>query len=73
MLGRTTPPVYAHHPLVMNPAGVKLSKSNRDSGVRELRTAGCTPADVIGRAAAAAGLASPGDGLDARDVARFFG
>jgi hypothetical protein len=33
-----------------------LSKSSGDTGVSELRAAGLTPAEVIGRAAAAVGL-----------------
>jgi glutamyl-Q tRNA(Asp) synthetase len=60
MLGRATPPVFVHHPLIFKPTGEKLSKSAGDTGVRELRAAGLGAADVIGRAAAAVGLiASP--------------
>jgi glutamyl-tRNA synthetase/glutamyl-Q tRNA(Asp) synthetase len=50
MLGRAEPPAFFHHPLLLNPSGEKLSKSNRDTGVRELRAAGLTPQDVIARA-----------------------
>jgi glutamyl-Q tRNA(Asp) synthetase len=56
MLGRTTPPAFLHHPLIVGPTGEKLSKSARDTGVRELRAQGLGPEDVIGRAAAAIGL-----------------
>jgi glutamyl-Q tRNA(Asp) synthetase len=56
MLGRTAAPVFLHHPLILKPSGEKLSKSSGDSGVRELREAGLTAAEVIGRAAAAVGL-----------------
>ena len=56
MLGRTSPPEFLHHPLILKPSGEKLSKSSGDTGVRQLRTAGLTPAEVIGRAAAAVGL-----------------
>jgi glutamyl-tRNA synthetase/glutamyl-Q tRNA(Asp) synthetase len=56
LLGRETPPVYVHHPLLYGAPGVKLSKSNRDAGVRELRAAGLGPADVVGLAAAQVGL-----------------
>ena len=60
MLGRTTPLFFLHHPLIMGPSGEKLSKSARDTGVRELRAQGIGPEEVIGRAAAAIGLiASP--------------
>ena len=61
MLGRTSPPAFYHHPLIIKPDGEKLSKASGDTGVRELRKAGEGPAAVIGRAAAAVGLIdSPG-------------
>ena len=47
LLGRSTPPEFAHHPLVMKTPSQKLSKSDGDTGIRELRAAGWTPADVI--------------------------
>jgi len=50
MLGRADPPAFFHHPLLLNASGEKLSKSNRDTGVRELREAGLAPRDVIARA-----------------------
>ncbi len=56
MLGRQHPPVFLHHPLVRHPSGEKLSKSSGDAGVRELRAAGVSAAEVLDRAAAAAGL-----------------
>jgi glutamyl-Q tRNA(Asp) synthetase len=39
-------PVYFHHPLVEGPDGRKLSKSERDTGLRRLREGGATPDDV---------------------------
>jgi glutamyl-Q tRNA(Asp) synthetase len=39
-------PAYRHHRLVLDAAGRKLSKSTRATGLRELRAAGATPADV---------------------------
>jgi glutamyl-Q tRNA(Asp) synthetase len=71
-LGRTTAPVFVHHGLVVGPGGHKLSKSNRDTGVREMRADGASPADIIGRAAHAAGLAADARALPACDVARLF-
>jgi glutamyl-tRNA synthetase/glutamyl-Q tRNA(Asp) synthetase len=56
MLGRIDAPEYLHHPLILKPNGEKLSKSSADTGVRELRQAGMTAADVIGLASAATGL-----------------
>jgi glutamyl-Q tRNA(Asp) synthetase len=39
-------PVYRHHRLVADEAGQKLSKSTGATGLRELRAAGATPADI---------------------------
>jgi len=39
-------PVYFHHALVEGPDGRKLSKSERDTGLRRLRESGATPDDV---------------------------
>jgi len=72
MLGGADQPAYLHHPLILKPGGDKLSKSARDTGVRELRRAGVNAADVIGRAAAAAGLIDAPRAIDAREVASLF-
>jgi glutamyl-tRNA synthetase/glutamyl-Q tRNA(Asp) synthetase len=72
MLGRVTPPVFAHHPLILKAGGEKLSKSSGDTGVRELRAAGVRPEEVIGRAAAACGLIPVARPVPARDVRRLF-
>jgi glutamyl/glutaminyl-tRNA synthetase len=58
LLGRETPPVFLHHPLIMKSATQKLSKSDRDTGVRDLRAGGWSAARVIGQAAFLAGLIS---------------
>ena len=50
LLGRGTPPRFLHHPLIRKSSGVKLSKSDGDTGVRDLRAAGWTPARVRGEA-----------------------
>ena len=39
-------PVYRHHRLVRDGEGRKLSKSTMATGLRELRAAGATPADI---------------------------
>ena len=56
LLGRAGPPRFLHHPLIMKSADQKLSKSDRDTGVRDLRARGWTAPQVIGRAACLAGL-----------------
>jgi glutamyl-Q tRNA(Asp) synthetase len=39
-------PDYHHHRLVLDGDGHKLSKSTQATGLRELRAAGATPADI---------------------------
>jgi glutamyl-Q tRNA(Asp) synthetase len=39
-------PAYRHHRLVLDSEGRKLSKSTKATGLRELRAAGATPADI---------------------------
>lgn len=56
MLGRDVPPVFFHHPLVIDSGGVKLSKKQQATPIRELREAGMAPAEVLGAAARAVGL-----------------
>ena len=73
MLGRADPPRFLHHPLVLKKQGVKLSKSDRDTGVRDLRRMGLTAAEVIGRAAAAVGLISALRPVEAKAVDELFG
>jgi glutamyl-tRNA synthetase/glutamyl-Q tRNA(Asp) synthetase len=53
LLGRAEPPAFLHHPLIMKFPGQKLSKSDGDTGIRELRSRGWTPAQVIEAALAA--------------------
>jgi len=50
LLGRAEPPQFLHHPLVMKSPRQKLSKSDRDTGIRELRAQGWTPKNVIDHA-----------------------
>jgi glutamyl/glutaminyl-tRNA synthetase len=72
LLGRSQPPVFVHHPLIMKSATQKLSKSDRDTGIRDLRRAGWTAPRVIGHAAHAVGLQDASEPLAAQDVARLF-
>jgi len=56
LLGRSEPPAFLHHLLIMKGPTQKLSKSDRDTGVRDLRAQGWSAARVIGQAAFLAGL-----------------
>lgn len=72
LLGRHEPPVFLHHPLVRGVDGEKLSKSNRDTGIVELREAGIAASAVIGRAAAAVALLDGPCRIAAKDVSQLF-
>jgi glutamyl-Q tRNA(Asp) synthetase len=47
LLGRREPPRFLHHELVMKSATQKLSKSDRDTSVRDLRAGGWTAAQLL--------------------------
>jgi glutamyl/glutaminyl-tRNA synthetase len=53
LLGRDEPPEFLHHPLIMKTVDQKLSKSDGDTGVRDLRARGWTPTQVIDAAMSA--------------------
>jgi len=42
LIGRPRPAAFGHHPLIMKSPTQKLSKSDKDAGVRDLRAAGMT-------------------------------
>lgn len=50
LMGRRTMPGFLHHALIRKPGGAKLSKSDGDTGVRDLRAAGHSPAEVVAMA-----------------------
>ncbi len=47
LLGRSEPPRFLHHHLIMKSPSQKLSKSDGDTGVRDLRAKGWTRAQVL--------------------------
>jgi glutamyl/glutaminyl-tRNA synthetase len=71
-IGRTRPAHFLHHPLAVTSTGRKLSKSDADTGIRELRLAGWSPEAVIGHAASLAGLAKTSSIISASAVANLF-
>jgi glutamyl-Q tRNA(Asp) synthetase len=72
LLGRATPPVFLHHPLIRKSSGEKLSKAAGDTGVRELRARGEAPAAVLGRAAWLTGLIDRPRDLGPEELAGLF-
>ncbi len=72
MLGRTTPPVFLHHPLIKDDPGNKLSKRDGALGVRELRAQGMTPEELLGLAVHRVGLTASPKPLAADELAGLF-
>jgi glutamyl-tRNA synthetase/glutamyl-Q tRNA(Asp) synthetase len=58
LLGREHPPAFLHHALLMKTPTQKLSKSDGDTGVRDLRAKGWSAAEVIDEARKRAGLSA---------------
>lgn len=56
MLGRETPPVYLHHPLIVDATGKKLSKRELAHSIRQDREEGVSPESLLGRVCFKAGL-----------------
>lgn len=50
------PPAWHHLPLITNAQGVRLSKRDASLSMEAVRASGASPADVVGRVAALAGL-----------------
>jgi glutamyl-tRNA synthetase/glutamyl-Q tRNA(Asp) synthetase len=72
LLGRAEPASFFHHPLLMKSATQKLSKSDGDTGIRELRDAGLSAAEIIGRAAFLGGLLAEPRPVNASSVSSLF-
>ena len=58
LLGRPTPPLFLHHPLLMKTPTRKLSKADGDTGVRELRARRWSAPEVIAKSLDMAGPAA---------------
>jgi glutamyl-tRNA synthetase/glutamyl-Q tRNA(Asp) synthetase len=72
LLGRPDVPAVAHHPLILTASGRKLSKAAGDTSIGDLRRSGLSPARVIGRAAALAGLTRTESDVPATAVGVFW-
>jgi glutamyl/glutaminyl-tRNA synthetase len=72
LVGRRDQAVFVHHPLIMKSATQKLSKSDGDSGIRDLRSAGWSASQVLGRAAALAGLLPEPDAVAGEELQKLF-
>jgi glutamyl-Q tRNA(Asp) synthetase len=73
LLGRPAPAVFLHHPLVMKSPTQKVSKSDGDTGIRDLRRTGWSAQRLIGHAAWLAGLQPEDAPIDPGSLPRLFG
>ena len=65
-------PTFAHVPLVLDKDGKRLSKRLQSEGLEPLRSAGATPAQVVGRLAADCGLVEKGTSTSASELAKRY-
>ena len=72
LIGRQRLPLLLHHPLLVHPGGVKLSKANRDTAIAERRRNGATPAQLFGEAACRVGLQATSRPIDVADLPLLF-
>ena len=63
-----TVPAYFHHPLLCDERGENLSKRQRSESIEQLRDAGITAEEIIGRAVHAGGLATEPGPLSLEDA-----
>ena len=68
MLGRDEPARFLHHPLIADTTGQKLSKRDFAKSLRDYRTEGHTPEELLGEAACRVGLISPGASCAATEL-----
>ncbi len=66
------PPVFGHVPLLLGPDGVRLSKRHRGITIGEVREAGLTAAQVVGRLARLLGLRHDARPLSSRALLDGF-
>ena len=57
-LGRKTPPLFLHHPLICAESGKKLSKREHAASIRGERELGISPEKLLGEVCVQAGLLS---------------
>ncbi len=66
------PPTFLHVPLVLGPQGERMSKRFGSMGVAELRAAGMSAEQVVGKLAVSLGLVPEGTVLAARELVAYF-
>jgi len=67
-LGRNTPPLFLHHPLLFSPSGKKLSKREHAASIRGERDAGITPEKLLGEICHEAALQPDSKSLSVREA-----
>ena len=65
-------PAFGHVPLLLGADGVRLSKRHRGVTLAELRDAGASAAQVVGKIAGILGIVPEGSEIEARDLVSGF-
>ena len=72
-LGRKTPPLFFHHPLISDPTGKKLSKRDHVASIRGERDAGISPETILGEICTAADILPQFQPLSFEEAAKKLG
>ena len=67
-----SPPTFGHHPLLLGPDGVRLSKRHEGTTLRELRERGLSAEGLVGRLASMIGLRDSSEPVAAADLVEGF-
>ncbi len=67
-LGRSSPPLFLHHPLLFSPSGKKLSKREHAASIRGERDAGISPERLLGEVCHEARLQPTFQSLSVREA-----
>ncbi len=71
-LGNANPPIFAHHHLLKDSSGRKLSKRQKDFAIAQWREEGKDPKLVLGEIAFGMGLIPSKDAVDPASLGEFF-
>jgi glutamyl/glutaminyl-tRNA synthetase len=73
MLGRATPPRFAHHPLIRRPDGSKLSKADGATSVAQLLATGRSREQLFGEVLRRLGLDQSGEPVSFEEATALIG
>lgn len=71
-MSREKPPIFLHHPLLLDEGGYKLSKRMQSESIKGMRGTGLTAPEILGRAAHGCGLIPQYTPVSLNQIQSFF-